>query len=84
MEKIILTAAICGAEVTKEHNPAVPYTTAELAAEARRSADAGASIIHLHVRQDDGTPTQDRERFRACCLKVTTRNGTSSARFVVE
>ncbi len=66
MEKLIIAAAICGAEVTKEHNPAVPYTTAELASEARRAADAGAAIIHLHVRYDDGTPTQDRERFRVC------------------
>lgn len=70
MEKLILTAAICGAEVTKEHNPAVPYTAKELADEARRSADAGAAIIHLHVRYDDGTPTQDRERFRECIAAV--------------
>lgn len=66
MEKMILTAAICGAEVTKAHNPAVPYTVSEIAAEARRSADAGAAIIHLHVRYDDGTPTQDKARFAEC------------------
>ena len=66
MEKVILTAAICGAEVTKEHNPNVPYTVREIADEARRSFEAGASIIHLHVRQDDGTPTQDKKRFREC------------------
>ncbi|MCL2702047.1 MAG: 3-keto-5-aminohexanoate cleavage protein [Defluviitaleaceae bacterium] len=66
MSKLIITAAICGAEVTKQHNPTVPYTVAEIAEEARRSAEAGASIIHLHVRQDDGTPTQDRERYRLC------------------
>ena len=66
MEKVIFTAAICGAEVTKEHNPNVPYTVREIAEEARRSYEAGASIIHLHVRYDDGTPTQDKERFREC------------------
>ena len=66
MEKLILTAAICGAETTKAHNPAVPYTVSELVAEARRSVDAGAAILHLHVRRDDGTPTQDKERFREC------------------
>lgn len=64
MEKLIITSAICGAEVTKEHNPAVPYTIEELVREAKSAYNAGAAIIHLHVRWDDGTPTQDRERFR--------------------
>ncbi len=64
MEKLIITAAICGAEVTKAHNPAVPYTVEEMVNEARSAYNAGAAIIHVHVRHDDGTPTQDRERFR--------------------
>ncbi len=64
MEKLIITAAICGAEVLKEHNPAVPYTVEECVREAKSAYEAGASIIHLHVREDDGTPTQDKERFR--------------------
>lgn len=63
MNKLIITAAISGAEVTKEHNPAIPYTTEECVREAKSAADAGASIIHLHVRTDDGTPTQDQDRF---------------------
>jgi 3-keto-5-aminohexanoate cleavage enzyme len=66
MEKLIITAAICGAEVTKEQNPAVPYTVAEIAKEAKSAYDAGASVIHLHVRWDDGTPTQDKGRFQEC------------------
>ena len=65
MEKLIITAAICGAEVLKEHNPAVPYTVEECVREAKSAYDAGASIIHLHVRTDDGTPTQDKQRFKA-------------------
>ncbi|HCV15285.1 MAG TPA: 3-keto-5-aminohexanoate cleavage protein [Rikenellaceae bacterium] len=64
MEKLIITAAICGAEVLKEHNPAVPYTVEECVREAKSAYDAGASIIHLHVRYDDGTPTQDKNRFK--------------------
>jgi len=64
MEKLIITAAICGAEVLKEHNPAVPYTVEEFVREAKLSYEAGASIIHLHVRWDDGTPTQDKGRFK--------------------
>lgn len=64
MEKLIITAAICGAEVLKAHNPAVPYTLEECVREARSAYEAGASIIHLHVRWDDGTPTQDKNRFK--------------------
>lgn len=70
MEKLIITAAICGAEVTKEHNPAVPYTVSEIAREAKSAADAGAAIIHLHVRDDDGTPTQSKERFAQCIAAI--------------
>ena len=66
MEKLIITACICGAEVTKEHNPAVPYTVDEIVKEAKKAREAGASIIHLHVREDDGTPTQSAERFKVC------------------
>lgn len=66
MEKLVITAAICGAEVLKEHNPAVPYTVAEIVREAKSAYDAGASVIHLHVRYDDGTPTQSKERFKEC------------------
>lgn len=70
MDKLIITAAICGAEVTKEHNQAVPYTVDEIAAEAKAAYDAGASIIHLHVREDDGTPTQSAKRFDACIKAI--------------
>lgn len=73
MEKLIITAAICGAEVTKEHNPNVPYTVLEIANEAEKAYRAGASIIHLHVRKDDGTPTQDKERFSACMEAIKER-----------
>src|SRR5690554_7336583 len=73
MEKLIITAAICGAEVTKEHNPAVPYTVEEIAREAESAYKAGASIIHLHVREDDGTPTQSKARFKACMDAILER-----------
>lgn len=73
MDKLIITAAICGAEVTKEHNPNVPYTVEEIGREAEIAYKAGASIIHLHVRYDDGTPTQDKERFRECIEEIKKR-----------
>lgn len=73
MEKLIITAAICGAEVTKKHNPSVPYTVEEIGREAEAAYKAGASIIHLHVRNDDGTSTQDKERFRLCMEEIKRR-----------
>ena len=66
MDKLIISCCICGAEVTKENNPAVPYTVEEIAREAKSASDAGAALIHLHVRWDDGTPTQDKGRFQEC------------------
>lgn len=70
---LIITAAICGAEVTKEMNPAVPYTVEELAQEAERCFEEGARVIHLHVRYPDGRPTQDREVFRAAMAAIRER-----------
>lgn len=70
MEKLIVTACICGAEVTKEQNAAVPYTVEEIVREAKSAYDAGAAIIHLHVREDDGTPTQSKARFEECMSAI--------------
>lgn len=61
--ELILTAAIVGAETTRAQTPHLPITAAEIAVEAARCRDAGASVIHLHVRNPDGTPTQSRELF---------------------
>ncbi|MEG0919548.1 MAG: 3-keto-5-aminohexanoate cleavage protein [Anaerovoracaceae bacterium] len=70
MEKVIIAACICGAEVTKEQNPAVPYTVEEIVREAKSAYDAGAAVIHLHVREDDGTPTQSAARFQVCVDEI--------------
>jgi 3-keto-5-aminohexanoate cleavage enzyme len=84
--KVIITAAISGAEVTQEMNPAVPYKIDQYVREAKLARDAGAAIIHLHARYDDGTPTQDRERFReiidaiqAVCPDVIIQPSTGGA-----
>ena len=61
---VILTCAITGAETTRERQQALPVTPAEQAVAARECVEAGASIIHLHVREDDGRPSQRIERFR--------------------
>lgn len=60
---LIITAAINGAETMRDQNPNVPYTPDEMAEEAQRCRLAGASMVHVHGRRDDGTPTQDRETF---------------------
>lgn len=73
MEKLIITAAICGAEVTKNQNPNIPYTVEEIKNEAISAYNAGASIIHLHVREDDGTPTQSVDRFRECIREIKSK-----------
>jgi len=61
--ELILTAAIVGAETTREQTRWLPVTAKEIADEAARCRDAGASVIHLHVRNPDGTPSQSRELF---------------------
>lgn len=64
LDKLIITAALTGAEVTREQNPNLPLTPAEIAEEAFRCYKAGASIVHIHVREKDGTPTQSAALFR--------------------
>lgn len=56
---LIITAAICGAELSREDTPYLPITPEELATEAAACAAAGAQVIHLHVRNPDGSPSQD-------------------------
>ncbi len=62
-QPLIITAAVDGAETMREDNPNVPYTPEEIAAEAVRCREAGASMVHVHGREEDGTPTQAREVF---------------------
>lgn len=64
MEKLIITAAVCGAEVTREQTPYIPITPEEIAQEAYLSYKAGASIVHIHVRDENGRPTQDVKIFK--------------------
>ena len=60
--KVVLTAAIVGAETTRAQTPHLPLTAEEIGEEARRCVAAGAAVIHLHAREPDGTPTQSRAR----------------------
>lgn len=64
MDKLIITAAITGAELDKAKCPALPVTPEEQAKAARECVDAGASVIHLHVRDDAGKPSQELAHFQ--------------------
>ena len=59
----VITVAITGSLPTKADNPAVPITVAEQVESAQAAFEAGATLAHCHVRNDDGTPTSDPERF---------------------
>jgi 3-keto-5-aminohexanoate cleavage enzyme len=73
MDKLIITAAMVGAEVTKEENPALPVSPEEIAEAACACRQAGASIVHLHVRKPDGTPTHDPAVFRQAIELIKAR-----------
>jgi 3-keto-5-aminohexanoate cleavage enzyme len=59
----IICVAITGSLPTKANNPAVPITIAEQVESTQEAFEAGASIVHCHVRDDEGKPTSDIERF---------------------
>ncbi len=59
----IITVAITGSVPRKENNPAVPITVAEQVESTAEAFAAGASVVHVHVRKDDQTPTSDPQRF---------------------
>ncbi|MBV8698383.1 MAG: 3-keto-5-aminohexanoate cleavage protein, partial [Bradyrhizobium sp.] len=63
MADTIVTVAPTGAFPTKEHNPAIPLTPREIAADVYECWQAGAAIAHLHMRDDAGKGTMDKGRF---------------------
>jgi 3-keto-5-aminohexanoate cleavage enzyme len=64
-DPVIITCAISGALANRDQCPAIPYTPGEYAAEARRIADEGGVMIHIHARRPDGTPSHAVEDYRA-------------------
>ena len=61
----IITVAITGSLPRKKDNPAVPISAAEQIESAHEAFEAGAALVHIHVRKDDESPTSDPERFAA-------------------
>jgi 3-keto-5-aminohexanoate cleavage enzyme len=71
---VVITVAPTGAEVTRDDNPALPHTPAEIAADAVSCADAGAAVVHLHVREEDGRPSARPELFTETVRLVRERS----------
>jgi len=71
--KLIITAALTGAEVSKAQQPALPITPEEIGVAAAECVAAGAAIVHLHGRRADGTPTQDAAVYREIIAAVRAR-----------
>ena len=70
MNAVAITCAITGAEVTRQDNPNLPVTPEQIADAAVEAREAGAAILHLHVRDADGLPTQDVDVFRDVIERV--------------
>lgn len=70
MSKVIITCAVTGAETTREQNPALPITPEEIAESAYEAWLAGAAVLHLHVRNTNGQPTQDLAVFKEAIERV--------------
>jgi 3-keto-5-aminohexanoate cleavage enzyme len=73
-DKVIITAALAGAETTRAQNPAVPYTPNEFAAEALKARESGAAVVHVHVRDPrTGAPARDLEKIKTTIQAIRDR-----------
>jgi 3-keto-5-aminohexanoate cleavage enzyme len=73
VDKLIITAALVGAELTPEQMPHLPISPIQIAEAAAEAREAGASIVHLHVRDTEGRPTQDIDVFREVISEIKKR-----------
>lgn len=71
---VILSCALTGAVTTKQHCAAIPYTPVEIAEEARRAYEAGATVVHIHARNPDGSPTWSKDVFAAIMAETKARS----------
>lgn len=74
MDPLIITVAAVGAEVMPDQNPHLPVTPEQLGETAARCEAAGAAMIHVHCRNDDGTNTSDVARFEAAYAAIRARS----------
>jgi 3-keto-5-aminohexanoate cleavage enzyme len=72
-DKVVVTCALTGVLANRKQCPGIPYTPAEIADEAKRAYDAGASVVHIHARNDDGSPTFEPKVFAAIKEEIRKR-----------
>src|SRR5438067_450622 len=60
----VITCALTGVLANRRQCPGIPYTPVEIAEEAKRAYDAGAAVVHIHARNDDGSPSYEVETYR--------------------
>lgn len=72
-EPVIISCAITGNKTTRQMNPNLPLTPKEQGIAAAEAVEVGASIIHLHVREDDGSESHSRERFEEAIYEIKSR-----------
>ncbi len=77
-DPVVLTCAISGVLANREQCPAIPYTPAEYAAEARRIVDEGGVMIHIHARKPDGSPSFEVEDYRAISQAIRAEVGDAA------
>jgi 3-keto-5-aminohexanoate cleavage enzyme len=70
---VVISAALTGVLATREQCPAIPYTPKEIAEEAKRAAEAGAAIVHIHARTPEGGPDWRVETFAEILSEVRAR-----------
>jgi 3-keto-5-aminohexanoate cleavage enzyme len=70
----VITCALTGVLANRSQCPDLPYTPSEIGEEARRAYEAGASVVHIHARKDDGSPTFDPKTFASIREEVTKRS----------
>jgi 3-keto-5-aminohexanoate cleavage enzyme len=70
---MVITAAMVGAETTRAQTPHLPITADEIGEDAAKCREAGAAMVHIHVRLPDGKPSQDTELFRAAIRAIRKR-----------
>lgn len=73
MDKLMITAALVGAEVRREDTPYLPITPEEIGIVAAEACEAGASIAHVHVRDSEGNPSQSREIYQQAIEEIQKR-----------
>jgi uncharacterized protein (DUF849 family) len=74
VSKAIISAALTGVLATREQCPAIPYTPQEIGEEAKRAADAGAAIVHIHARTPEGAADWSVDTFGEIFTEVRARS----------